>query len=240
MACISDIKLIRTDTTLDLSQKAEKNTATRSALERRSPAHIYICALVASAPVALAPARTPSAHASVHTERPTTPNTDEPPRHGQRTGQRQRPAPTRPPLQLRLLFLIVYALHNAWNCWTFLNFSNFEPAKALLAATDEQIGFITTVGWLGICSTLPVVALSSWQRALLIVACLANALAPVVRYFAASACYHDGGHDALACSYTLVALSNYVQGAAFGVLGAWPSLLGAQWPQVLPLTVPYH
>ena len=122
--------------------------------------------------------------------------------------------------------------------WTFLNFSNFEPAKVLLAATDEQIGFITTVGWLGICSTLPVVALCSWQRVLLIIACLANALAPVVRYFAASACYHDGGYDALACSYTLVALSNYVQGAAFGVLGAWPSLLGAQWPQVLPLTVP--
>ena len=120
MACISDIKLIRTDTTLDLSQKAEKNAAARTALESRSPAHIYICALVASAPVALAPARTPSAHASVHTERPTTPNTDEPPRHGQRTGQRQRPAPTRPPLQLRLLFLIVYALHNAWICWTFL------------------------------------------------------------------------------------------------------------------------
>ena len=235
MACISDIKLIRTDTTLDLSQKAEKNTATRSALERRSPTHIYICALVASAPVALAPARTPSAHASVHTERPTTPPTGDPPRHG----QRQRPAPARPPLHLRLLFLIVYALHNAWNCWTFLNFSNFEPAKALLAATNEQVGFITTVGWLGICSTLPVVALCSWQRALLIVACLANALAPVVRYFAASACYHDGGYDALACSYTLVALSNYVQGAAFGVLGAWPSLLGAQWPQVLPLTVPY-
>ena len=152
--------------------------------------------------------------------------------------RRQRTAPARPPLHLRLLFLIVYALHNAWNCWTFLNFSNFEPAKALLAATDEQIGFITTVGWLGICSTLPVVALCSWQRALLIVACLANALAPVVRYFAASACYHDGGYDALACSYTPVALSNYVQGAAFGVLGAWPSLLGAQWPQVLPLTVP--
>ena len=151
------------------------------------------------------------------------------------------PRQPRPPLQLRLLFLIVYALHNAWNCWTFLNFSNFEPAKALLAATDDQIGFITTVGWLGICSTLPVVALCSWQRALLVVACLANALAPIVRYFAASACYHDGGHDALACSYTLVALSNYVQGAAFGVLGAWPSLLGAQWPEVqLTLTVPAH
>ena len=57
MTTIPDIKLIRTDTTLDLSQKAEKNTATRSALERRSPTHIYICALVASAPVALAPAR---------------------------------------------------------------------------------------------------------------------------------------------------------------------------------------
>ena len=118
--------------------------------------------------------------------------------------------------------------------------ARIRDGKALLAATDEQIGFITTVGWLGICSTLPVVALCSWQRALLIVACLANALAPVVRYFAASACYHDGGYDALACSYTLVALSNYVQGAAFGVLGAWPSLLGAQWPQVLPLTVPSH
>ena len=29
MACISDIKLIRTDTTLDLSQKAEKGMSTQ-------------------------------------------------------------------------------------------------------------------------------------------------------------------------------------------------------------------
>ena len=52
MTCIPDIKLIRTDTTLDLSQKAEKNTLQRPALERlntnprrrqacgRWPAHI--------------------------------------------------------------------------------------------------------------------------------------------------------------------------------------------------------
>ena len=135
-----------------------------------------------------------------------------------------------PPLHLRLLFLTVYALHNAWNCWTFLNFSNFEPAKELLAATDAQIGSVTEVGRLGICSTPPVVGVCSWQRSLLVVVCLANALAPMVRFFAATACYHDGGHDALACSYALVAVSNFVQGAAFGVLGAWPSLLGAQWP----------
>ena len=42
MACIPDIKLIRTDTTLDLSQKAEKNTAERSAATR-VVARIYKC-----------------------------------------------------------------------------------------------------------------------------------------------------------------------------------------------------
>ena len=141
------------------------------------------------------------------------------------------PLHPRPPLRWRLAFLLVYSLHNGWNCWVFLNFTNFGPAKTLLGATDREVGFITTMGWIGILSTLPIVAVCSWQRALLVAACLVNTLAPVLRYVTADLCYSAHAHGSQqGCSYPLIVLSSYLQGAAFGVLGAWPSLLGAQWP----------
>jgi hypothetical protein len=121
-----------------------------------------------------------------------------------------------------ILILVVFSLHNAWNCWVFLNFTNFGPAEELLGVGDAEIGFVTTIGWLGILSTVPLVTL--WQgdhRTLLFAAGLMNVAPPVLRYFAA-----------VQGSYQLVVLSNFLQGSAFGVLGAWPAMLAAlQWPE---------
>ena len=121
-----------------------------------------------------------------------------------------------------VLILVVFSMHNAWNCWVFLNFTNFRPAQQLLNASAAQIGFVTTVGWLGILSTVPLVTL--WQgdhRTLLFVAGVMNVAPPVLRYCAA-----------LKRNYELVAVSNFLQGGAFGVLGAWPAMLAAlQWPE---------
>ena len=115
-----------------------------------------------------------------------------------------------------VLILTVFSLHNAWNCWVFLNFTNFGPAEALLDVGDAEIGFVTTIGWLGILSTVPLVTL--WQgdhRTLLFAAGLMNVVPPVLRYYAA-----------LQGNYQLVVVSNFLQGSSFGVLGAWPAMLG--------------
>ena len=109
MSRIPDIKLIRTDTTLDLSQKAEKNTAPKQGAEdanRRIYKHIRLW-------------RRPSwqPHSRRHARRRSTPpSTHETPDHATlhpRTTHPNMasgcPRQPRPPLQLRLLFLIVYA-----------------------------------------------------------------------------------------------------------------------------------
>ena len=38
------------------------------------------------------------------------------------------------------LCLLVFSLHNGWNCFVFLNYVNYSPARALLNATDPEIG----------------------------------------------------------------------------------------------------
>ena len=117
--------------------------------------------------------------------------------------------------------VIVFSLHNAWNCWVFLNFTNFGPAEELLGVGDAEVGFITTIGWLGILTTVPLVTVCTWHRTLLFVAGLMNVAPPALRYFAA-----------VRGNYELVVLSNFLQGSAFGVLGAWPAMLAAlQWRQ---------
>lgn len=83
--------------------------------------------------------------------------------------------------------LLVYALHNAWNCWMFLNFSNFAPAQELLRVGEAEIGAITTAGWLGMIPTFPIAVVCSWHRSLLGMAGVLNVLAPVIRYFAVRA-----------------------------------------------------
>jgi hypothetical protein len=121
-----------------------------------------------------------------------------------------------------VLILVVFSLHNAWNCWVFLNFTNFGPAQKLLGVDRAHIGLITTAGWLGILSTVPLVTL--WQRdhrTLLFGAGVMNVVPPVIRYV-----------GALHRSYALVLASNFLQGSAFGVLGAWPAMLASlQWPE---------
>lgn len=63
--------------------------------------------------------------------------------------------------------LLVFALHNAWNCWAFLNFTNFPPAMELLGVDAPQIGLLTTAGFVGILVALPLATLCQWQRVLL-------------------------------------------------------------------------
>ena len=69
-----------------------------------------------------------------------------------------------------MVIIIVFAAHNAFNCWMFLNFVNFKPAQQLLHVNEEEVGFITTVGWLGILLTLPIVTACTWYRTLLFIA----------------------------------------------------------------------
>ena len=113
------------------------------------------------------------------------------------------------------------------------NFTNFAPAEQLLGASAAQVGFITTAGWLGILTTLPIVTVCPWHRTLLALGGLLNVGAPILRYYAAAryAPGVPGVVPGVPGAYDLVALSNALQGAAFGVLGAWPPMLAAmQWP----------
>eukprot|EP00854_Cymbomonas_tetramitiformis_P009188 gene9188-10888_t len=119
----------------------------------------------------------------------------------------------------RVVVLLVYSLHNAWNCWVFLNFANYAPVERLLRVGEPEVGFINTAGFLGILITLPLVTICRRRRLLLFLAGLLNTAAAVIRYFAA-----------VQGNYLVVVASNLFSGAAFGVLGAWPPLLAAAWP----------
>lgn len=105
------------------------------------------------------------------------------------------------PLWRAAVIVAVFSLHNAWNCWVFLNFTNFGPPKKMFDATEADIGFITTMGWLGILSSVPIVTVCTWHRTLLWVAGVLNVLPPVVRYYA-------GVHG----NYALVVGTNFAQG----------------------------
>jgi hypothetical protein len=120
---------------------------------------------------------------------------------------------------------LVFSIHNGYNCFTFLNFTNFAPAAALLNITEPEVGLITTVGFIGILATLPAVALCRWHRTLLLFSGILNATAPILRYVAAS-----GDDWSRTLRFQCILLSNFLQGGAFGVLGAWPAVLAAQWP----------
>ena len=122
-----------------------------------------------------------------------------------------------------VVVLIVFALHNAWNCWTFLDFTNFEPAEELLKVGSSDIGVLQTVSWLGILVVVPIPGFvpAKWQRALLVAFSLVNALAPVMRYV-----------GAIHANLPVVAVSSFLQGAAAGVIIVWPPILAAaMWPE---------
>ena len=119
--------------------------------------------------------------------------------------------------------LLAYCVHNGWNCWVFLNFTNAQPAVEALHVDNASVSAITAVGWLGILAAVPLVPLcpAGHQRRLLVVAGLLNALSPVLRYYGA----RRG-------NFPLVLCTNVLQGGAFGILAAWPPVLAvAQWPE---------
>eukprot|EP00041_Stephanoeca_diplocostata_P037661 m.1433435 g.1433435 ORF g.1433435 m.1433435 type:complete len:452 (-) comp25080_c0_seq11:4744-6099(-) len=118
-----------------------------------------------------------------------------------------------------VLVLISFTLHNAFNCWCFLNFANFKPVEDLMHVTAHDVAFMTTIGWIGILSTLPIVTVCSYRRVLLCIGGLLNIAAPVTRYI-----------GAVNGSEPLVTFSQWLIGAAFGIIGAWPPLLASlQW-----------
>eukprot|EP00040_Diaphanoeca_grandis_P019433 m.102639 g.102639 ORF g.102639 m.102639 type:complete len:507 (+) comp27425_c0_seq1:377-1897(+) len=122
-----------------------------------------------------------------------------------------------------VLTLVVFSLHNGWNCFVFLNFVNYKPAREMLNTTDSEIGLINTMGWVGILCGTPVVTLwpQSYARLLLFIAGSLNCGAPVMRYF-----------GAMAGSGDVMVATQFLQGAAFGVIGAWPAMLARlQWPK---------
>ncbi|GMH47875.1 hypothetical protein TrVE_jg8970 [Triparma verrucosa] len=133
------------------------------------------------------------------------------------------PSPLPPPTPLlpRLLTLLTFTLHNSFNCWFFLNFTNFPPAQSLLSLTEQQVGSITTAGWLGILSTLPLVTLCTYHRTLLFLSGLLNILPPFLRYYTSL--------NQTSSTYTLICLSNFLAGSSFGIIGAWPAMLAQQW-----------
>ena len=47
--------------------------------------------------------------------------------------------------------LSVFMLHNAWNCWVFLNFATLpDVAQELIAVGDDDFALLTTLQWIGI------------------------------------------------------------------------------------------
>ena len=105
--------------------------------------------------------------------------------------------------------------------FTFLNFTNYEPAEELLGVGNSAVGLLTTGGLLGILSAVPLVPICRWHRTLLFVGGGLNVAAPVVRYLGAQQ-----------KSYAWVLASNVMQGNAFGIIGAWPPMLASlQWPE---------
>ena len=118
--------------------------------------------------------------------------------------------------------LVVFALHNAWNCWVFLNFTNFAPAVELFNVSDADIGLITTAGWFGIIATIPVGALVIRKRRLMLfIAGFLNTVPAVVRYFAAR--YLTGS----IVGYRVVVATNFAQGTAYGIFSVWPAIIPA-------------
>lgn len=67
-----------------------------------------------------------------------------------------------------VVIVAVFSLHNGWNCFVFLDFANYPPVNELLHIDDSQTGFINSMGWFGILSTLPLVTVCTWHRCLLV------------------------------------------------------------------------
>lgn len=68
------------------------------------------------------------------------------------------------------------------------------------------------MGWVGILSTIPVVTVCRWHRTLLFLAGATQCVAPLVRYLGAT-------------SVPVALGTQFLMGAASGVISAWPAML---------------
>jgi len=130
-------------------------------------------------------------------------------------GTSQSPARSLPSSLRGISVLIVFCLHNSWNCWVFLNASSdVEAAKELFGLNDSEVGTLNTVGLLGIGFLLPVATVCKWPRALLWFGGIINVASPILRYYGAKS-----------GSYWLVVATFAGNGMAYGVIGVWPPIL---------------
>eukprot|EP00928_Gymnodinium_smaydae_P049530 TRINITY_DN33253_c0_g1_i1.p1 TRINITY_DN33253_c0_g1~~TRINITY_DN33253_c0_g1_i1.p1 ORF type:complete len:427 (-),score=29.48 TRINITY_DN33253_c0_g1_i1:136-1416(-) len=114
-----------------------------------------------------------------------------------------------------LSVLLVFCLHNGWNCWTCLNTSSdIDSAKRLFGVDEARLGLLNTVAIVAVLCVMPLASICSWPRALLFLGAALNLASPVVRYW--GACSRD---------FNLAIVSSICGGAAFGVIGVWPPIL---------------
>ena len=140
---------------------------------------------------------------------------------------------TRPSLFAACFVLFAFSCHNAWNCWCFVNFTDYGPAAELLHVSSAEVGSITMAGWIGILVALPVVTVCTKRRRLLLfIGGAVNVAAAPARYFAAQ---YAGQTRS---GYYAIVASNAAIGMAFGILSAWPPMLASQmWPKPARTTV---
>jgi len=129
----------------------------------------------------------------------------------------------------RILIIVTFSLHNAYNCWFFLNFTNFKPAESLYQVSEADIGLITTAGWIGIIVGLPLLV-TKWHRSMLLFSGFLNTAPSLLRSYVSHNLSEFHGVD-------IVILTNFLAGVSFGVLGAWPAMLASQWPQEWRATI---
>lgn len=116
-----------------------------------------------------------------------------------------------------LAVLLVYCLHNGWNCWTFLNASSdVDSAKSLLGVSESEIGMLNTAGLLAILVFLLLATVCKWPRLLLWFGAVLNLASPVLRFYGARM-----------GNYGLVLVSFVGNGAAYGTLAVWPPIISS-------------
>ena len=121
--------------------------------------------------------------------------------------------------------MIAYSIHNAWNCFVFLNFVDDGAARQLMGASEGEIATITSLGWVGIFLGAIVATFTRKHLTMFWVGAAFNIFAPILRYFVCESVFG-------------VIVSNVIAGLSFGVFSTWPVMLAAMWPQAGPNPFP--
>lgn len=129
--------------------------------------------------------------------------------------------------------ILVFAMHNCWNCWQFLNATgDADAAKELLAVGQDKIGILNSLGLIVTNVAMPIAMLSSRRRTMLWFGVLLNLASPVLRYWAA-----------MNYNFPIEAASYAGTGLAYGFIAVFPPLLATaffpeeRWSLVISITV---